>query len=309
MTWNVQNLFDGKDDGTEYNEFDPGKGKWDERLYLRRLDRTGEVILQAVRNGADFVVLQELENSAVLDDLVSTVLVGKGYRSKVIIPGYGIIRVGVLSRYPVRSVHVLESGYYGNRVLRPSVAVNVELPGATVTAVMVHWKSPRGGVAATESARFRQASTVAQFARDILENKPDAKLLILGDLNTSGEDSYRPAALAPWEPGMKADGVALYNTQWQDRAGIYDELPVYYDPEPSEGPPGTYWYNNKWNRPDRALLSPGLLDSSALIFEYCRTWAGFMVTASGQPQPWNSLSEEGYSDHLPLILSFRLRRD
>jgi len=30
MSWNVENLFDGIDNGTEYQEFDPGEGSWDD---------------------------------------------------------------------------------------------------------------------------------------------------------------------------------------------------------------------------------------------------------------------------------------
>ena len=305
MSWNVQNRFDGIDDGTEYPEFDPGTGKWDDRLYRRRLERAGEVIREAVPGGADLIVLQELEKPEILDRLAEGPLKGLGYHWRIGIPGYSIIRCGILSRYPVSRVKVLDCGRWGERPLRPAVSFDVETPGGGVRVVAVHWKSPRDGRAATEATRIREAERALLLAMNGT-TWPALPVMILGDLNTPGDGSLRPAALAPWEPGAVPGGAVILRSPVPEGTGIKDGMAVYFDPEPDEGPPGTYWYGDSWTRPDRALLSPAFLGASDIDFTACRSGGvPAMEDSLGRPVPWRTHLEEGYSDHLPLLLEFR----
>lgn len=310
MSWNVQNLFDGIDDGTEYSEFDPGSGNWDDRLYQRRLERTGEVITAGSSGSADLVILQELENPGILDDLADGPLRGSAYHWRLAIPGYSIIRCGVLSRYPLRDIDVVDCGYYGIRPLRPALAFTVDTPGGPVRVVAAHWKSARDGRSATENARCAEASAVKGLVAPLLLHNPAAEILIIGDLNTPGDGLIRPAALAPWFPEIdtETDETVLYRTDLREGAGIRDGTMVFFDPDPdpASGPPGTYWYRDDWERPDRALLSRGLIESPGLCFESCRTVAEFVGDGTGRPIRWVTEWEEGYSDHLPLVLVFRV---
>jgi len=295
MSWNVQNLFDTVDDGDEYPEFDPGGDAWNRQLYQKRLERTADVIISAGKGVPDLVILQELENPRILDDLVSGPLAGRGYRWTLSIPGYSIIRCGILSRYPLKNIEVTDCGTWGIRPLRPALSFTVEAPGTSLRVAAAHWKSPRDGRAATESTRCREA---------------EAEVLIIGDLNSPGDGLIRPAALAPWYPGVntESDQGVLYRTDSPEGAGIRDGLAVFFDPDPdpTAGPPGTYWYHEDWERPDRALLSRGLVDSPGLVFESCRTLSETAGDEFGRPIRWRTDREEGYSDHLPLLLEFRM---
>ena len=80
MSYNVQNLFDGVSDGTEYAAFDPARGRWDEPQFRRRCKRVAEVIRRAAPRGPDIVCLQEVENGAVVETLRSRYLADFGYR-------------------------------------------------------------------------------------------------------------------------------------------------------------------------------------------------------------------------------------
>lgn len=312
MSWNVQNLFDGIDDSTEYPEFDPGGRKWSERLYLRRLDRTAEVIRNSVPGAADLLVLQELEKPEILDDLINGPLKNMGYRWRLSIPGYSTTRCGVLSRYPIHSVEVADCGFYNSRSLRPALSFAVDVPGGTIRVFALHWKSPNNGRAITESARFREASIVRNMVEPPLRQNRLAKILIIGDLNTPGDGQIRPAALAPWPPNPSDSRAALFRSERREGAGIYGDDIVFFDPNPNPalGAPGTYWYQDDWDRPDRALLSRGLIGGSGLVLELCRTGASkIMGDRWGRPRRWRSDREEGYSDHLPLILEFLVREE
>ena len=308
MSWNVQNLFDAVDDGNEYPEFDPGSEAWNERLYLRRLERTADVILSSDIGVPDLVVLQELESTNVLDDLAAGPLAGKGYRWHLAVPGFSIIRCGILSRYPLYDVQVIDCGYYGTRPLRPAVLFTVDTPSGLLRVAAAHWKSPRDGRAATEKSRCREAGILKSVLLPLLQRTPKAQVLIIGDLNTPGDGQVVPAALSPWNPGidMASEKSVLYRTEFPEGTGVREGQLVFFDPEPDpgRGSPGTFWYHDEWERPDRALLSRGLVNAPGLVFDSCRTVPELAGDNSGRPVRWISSREEGYSDHLPLLLEF-----
>ena len=66
-TYNVQNLFDCKDDGSEYLDFQVGVSKWDCEAASSKLKRTRQVI-DAINT--DIIALEEVENEQVLRALV-----------------------------------------------------------------------------------------------------------------------------------------------------------------------------------------------------------------------------------------------
>ena len=66
-TYNVQNLFDCKDDGSEYPDFKSSTSKWDCEVASSKLKRTRQVI-DAI--DTDIIALEEVENEQVLKALV-----------------------------------------------------------------------------------------------------------------------------------------------------------------------------------------------------------------------------------------------
>ena len=67
-TYNVQNLFDCKNDGSEYLDFQVGASKWDCEATSSKLKRTRQVI-DAINT--DIIALEEVENEQVLNALVN----------------------------------------------------------------------------------------------------------------------------------------------------------------------------------------------------------------------------------------------
>jgi hypothetical protein len=300
MSWNVQNLFDAADDGSEYPEFDPGNGKWNKELYNKRLENTCRVIKEINRTGADLVILQELEKPSVLNDLAEFGLKDSGYNWSFSIDGPQIIRSGVLSRYPISSVRAVESPFN----LRPVIVFNVSSPVGTVTVITVHWKSPREGVEKTEYLRVVQAGIVRNISMEILDNNSSAKILIIGDFNTSGDSSAAHSALAPWFPetDTSSDNSVLYYSPFIEACGIRKSDPVFYNPENREKEGGTYWYKNNWFYPDHALLSRNLAENNFKMFKILKP--EYIKDSEGHPLMWKSWKNSGYSDHFPITVYF-----
>ena len=66
-TYNVQNLFDCKNDGSEYLDFQVGASKWDCEAAGGKLQRTRQIISVI---DTDIIALEEVENEQVLKSLV-----------------------------------------------------------------------------------------------------------------------------------------------------------------------------------------------------------------------------------------------
>ena len=65
--WNVQTFFDAVSDGNEYTDF-KNSSKWTKEKYSKRLDTLCEVMTTI---NPDIMVLEEIENEAVVQDIVN----------------------------------------------------------------------------------------------------------------------------------------------------------------------------------------------------------------------------------------------
>ncbi len=85
LSYNVENLFDDVDNGTEYPDYRPERGGWSRELFQRKVARIAEAIRKSVPGGPDVVALQEVENLHALQVLRDQGLRGQGYREAVLI--------------------------------------------------------------------------------------------------------------------------------------------------------------------------------------------------------------------------------
>jgi len=70
-SYNVENLFDLKDDKREYPEYMPYTGfKWDNATYAKKLEHIAKVLCDL---DAHIVGLQEIESETALNDLITTI--------------------------------------------------------------------------------------------------------------------------------------------------------------------------------------------------------------------------------------------
>lgn len=309
LSYNVQNLFDARDDGTEYRDYDPGAGTWNSRLAAAKLRAVADAIEESVPGGPDIVGLQEVENPAVLSELAEVYLSGRGYHWTVCEPAPGAaVNTAVLSKLPLveARTHLVHTN--GSDGLRNILEVRVATEFGELVVLNNHWKSKREGEEQTEPLRLASAAVVARRLRELAQDGPAAQVVVLGDLN---ETVHRWAAPSSFQPALVCEHSevarterSLFVTTDEARAGVFGPRVVLYSPWPVRGEPGSYWYRGEWERIDHVLLSAGLVDGAGLTlaaFDVVRE--AFLLTEDGIPRRWNTSAAAGYSDHLPLLLT------
>ena len=196
LCWNVENLFDDVDDGTEFPDYDPGRGRWDTEGFRLRVDTVAEVIRKAVPGGPDVLVLQEVENENALRALVGDALKDLGYAWVAIVPKKGLpANVAVASRVPIARVHTIGISAYGGNELRDLLEVEIERDGRRLHVFDNHWKAKSGGTRETEPWRIEAAARLGRRVREILAADPSADIVAAGDFNES-VDEWRQAGRA-----------------------------------------------------------------------------------------------------------------
>ncbi|MDR3276914.1 MAG: hypothetical protein LBT11_06880, partial [Treponema sp.] len=170
--WNIQALFDGTDDGTEYGEYRHSAG-WSAEKYRARLGAIAQALEGAGGKGPDLVAFMELENAGVLKSLAEDVLGDQGYYWTAFGSNSELsLGLGVLSRYPISRTLTHSITINGETAPRPVLEVWISPDGTAAEAsspvaearplvlFVCHWKSKLGGEDNTEGLR-RAAARVA----------------------------------------------------------------------------------------------------------------------------------------------------
>ncbi|MBD3807521.1 MAG: endonuclease/exonuclease/phosphatase family protein, partial [Epsilonproteobacteria bacterium] len=175
-SYNVENLFDAKYQGSEYDDYIPGKHNWNERTAQIKLRNTAEVICDI---NSDIIGLQEIENRYVFDELQKLLrVVGCEYKySAITTKPFSSVQVALLSRYPIASHR--EIVVSPSPKVRNILEVTIDVDSNPITVFINHWKSKSSG--GKESARIKAAAVLAQR---IAELKPNNEYVIIGDLNS-----------------------------------------------------------------------------------------------------------------------------
>lgn len=236
VSYNVHNLFDCNDDGTEYPEYQSGSGTWNEEKYQKRLESAAVAIrsLYPGQDGPDILCLQEVENRQVLDDLADGALKACGYRWRVVGgPEDSPVKCALLSRVPIKSVkaHTVSDAWGFGRG-RDILEVVFDLEGLAtgqrkapsrektqsqrgeegahsrsdeLTLFLCHWKSRKEGTRETEVARVEAARLIDARIKELEETDGARAIVVCGDFNESPDEfertgrAYRTAFMPPRE--------------------------------------------------------------------------------------------------------------
>ncbi len=315
ISYNVENIFDAVDDGSEYDEYDPGKGNWDESLYNTRLVNLSEVIKTSCRGGPDIIALQEIENVHVADDLVKLYLKGMGYTSIVVTEKEkSAVQIGIISRMEFTSVMVHEVSMEGTGGGRPILEVSIKTDAGTLFLFNNHWKSRLGGSEKTEILRRQSAFIIRRRMKEIISFDSAADIIILGDLNENydeyfqAEKAYR-TALMPISSGLCPETTTDVLFLTDEKLSLSRETASFllYTPWTAyHGRKGTYYFHGKWETIDHVILSYGLTEKSGYLFSgFSIPELSFLLTADQTPFRWSKTEKAGYSDHLPVMVTIR----
>ncbi|MCP4159988.1 MAG: endonuclease/exonuclease/phosphatase family protein [Deltaproteobacteria bacterium] len=310
VTWNVQNLFDDIENGTEYDEFIPGDGGWDSDLFHLRMSRIKEVFSALFDAPPHIILLQEIENLNTLDILNSKYLDNFSYDWAVMIEEEGAsVGTAVLSSIPIKSVSSIQTGYWGNYRLRALTEILFDLNGDELVIINNHWKSKSGGSAATEQGRISCAEALSGRIKKLLLANKDLMIIAAGDFNENHDEyklierSYRTALIPIFEDVPPEWDKSLFVTSKKEKCGIIENRTTMYSPWYDTGAKGSYAYKSVWRKIDHFFLSGSLLDEEGYEYESFRVISdSFLMNDYNYPARWDHMTEEGYSDHLPLEL-------
>jgi endonuclease/exonuclease/phosphatase family metal-dependent hydrolase len=323
-SWNVQALFDGGDNGFEYDEYKNDAGWTDEKYRARLIGIAGAIKGANGDEGLnpDILALIEVENPAVLRDLAE--LPGMDYRWTFFasLPG-GALGIGILSRFPFTETRAHSASFPGGSTPRPVAEVWVDCASGPLVIMACHWKSKLGGAGETEVLRRAEAGIIARRLEEINAASPGTPVIVLGDLNENYDEYSRiggayPCALLP-DKEAAAEGVKAATHPrpgFQDFLVISAEKPprnncftnineaaVLYSPWEDSPLKGSYYYNDEWETIDQFLLNDAFFDQQGWEFE------GFWVpeappftSANAVPHGYNPRTGNGLSDHLPIVL-------
>lgn len=307
--YNVENLFDTINSPGVYDEgFLPeSKREWNTEKYNEKLDRLAEVISKMGvgkdKDGLDILGLAEVENLSVMLDLVNQERI-KDRRYQVIhadSPDKRGIDVGLIFNPKVfvpsgfDAIEVLIYGENGKRIYtRDILHVWGRLHKEEFHFFVNHWPSRVGGEAASAPNRNKAAQICRDRIDEIKEKNPDAKIVIMGDMN----DDPSSASIKKY-----------LNVQGKEKnceeSGLFNTMESYYN----RGI-GTLAYRDSWNLFDQIIIScPILNDKKGYHYHSGHIFKEpYMVQKFGtfKGYPYRTYVGDnyqgGYSDHFPVYI-------
>jgi endonuclease/exonuclease/phosphatase family metal-dependent hydrolase len=317
MTWNMQTMFDGNDDGTEYAEYRKDAG-WSAEKYMSRLNVIAAAI-GSMEGTPDVIAMQEVESAGVVRDIAQALAKhGYGWSHFANNPGMAL-GVGILSRFPLEGTKVHSISMNGDTAPRPVLETRVNANGENLALFVCHWKSKLGSADVTEAGRRASARVILRRMRELAREEPDLPVIIMGDLNENYDEFYRRggsaiSALLPDDPRTAGQTAGTPQMDYLIISKSKPPVTRHFPPETLalyshckyEMKNGSYNYKNDWDTIDHFLLSAQLFNrrgwdfSGASVVNY-PPFAG----PNGYPMTYNPRTGAGVSDHLPLLLSLQ----
>lgn len=305
--WNLENLFDTKDDPVKDDaEFLPSaKQEWTQE----RLEKKCENLARVIRSmndwrGPDILGVEEVENREILDFFVSNFLKEKFYKIAYAespdnrgIDVALVYNADLFSFLSLSADTVILPDKYPTRLI---LTVNLlTRNNDTLHIIVNHWPSRRGGESESEQNRLAAAEIAKRAAERHLESNQNANILLLGDFNDEPTNASIEKVL-----GAK---LLECNSVTGNSAPFFYNL-AYQKTVNGEG---SYLYREDWNMLDQIIISNGLADNYTCgSFQVYKP--EFMVTRSGKfkgaafPTYGSGRYLGGYSDHFPVTAQFEL---
>lgn len=308
--YNLENLYDTLDNPlVSDEEFTPtGPKNYNTTIYFDKLGKLSSVISQIGTefnpDGPALLGVAEIENDTVLTDLINQPLL-KSRNYKIVHYDSRDARgvdVGLLYNPKYFEVEQsdklyvpLPGGSKDSRFTRDVLWVKGKLDGETIHVYVNHWPSRSGGEERSAPAREAAAAVCRQHIDSILKKEPNAKIVLMGDLNDDPVNNSVAKVLGAKGKMEEVEKGGLFNP-WFD---LY------------KSGTGTLAYQDSWNLFDQIIISQPWLKKNGDGFFFYRTgiftrefmkenigkWKGYPM------RTWDGNTYRGgYSDHFPTYL-------
>ncbi len=296
--YNVENLFDTIDSkGISDGDFLPhGKKYWTQSRYLKKLKDLAQVFNDLGPKGPAIIGLSEIENKAVILQLIETA----GYSED----DYEIVHYNSADNRGIDVALVFKKKYFrfiSSESIRlvfpfdPDVLsrdiLKVKLQGHQdeLTIFVNHWPSRRDGTKETEPKRLFAAETLRGLVDEELKKDPNADLVIMGDFNDAPEDQSLNAVL----------GASITKNE-EDLINLSARVKYKF--------PGTLVHDREWLMFDQIIVSRNFKKKLTGKLEVFAPDYLLYQHSDGRKSPnktYGSRYYGGYSDHLPVRIIFR----
>jgi predicted extracellular nuclease len=310
--YNLENFYDTVNNTlVNDEEFLPeGPRNYSTEIYLNKVNKLATVIsqigIEKNPDGPAILGVAEVENDTVLNDLVHQKLIAKRNYKIVHYDSKDIrgVDVGLLYNPKYFSVEAsdklfvqLPSGSKDSYFTRDILWVKGKLDGETVHIYVNHWPSRSGGEKRSEPGREAAALVCRKHIDSIAKKEPNAKVIIMGDLNDDPINSSISTVLNAKGKINDVRKGGLFNP-WLDlyKKGF-----------------GTLAYQDAWGLFDQIIISHPWLDKDQeglFFYQQFIFFKEYMVENKGRykgypMRTWDGNTYRGgYSDHFPTYIVF-----
>ena len=283
VSYNVENLFDTKHDTLKNDSsFLPdGMHHWTYRRYQTKIDRIAQVLVNIGGwESVPLVGLCEVENARCLRNLCYQL---RRFHYKYVhydSPDERGVDVALLydsTQMTILNSRALSLSLDGDATRDILYVSALYKQRDTIHAMVCHLPSLLGGSTNTEWKRQRAKDLIQVQIDSILLNQPNAQIVVMGDMNTLPKDDLKGMSNMMLAIQKEGKGTHKYQGIWS----YLDQFYVSYSILPQS---------------TAMIFSPPWLleeDTKYLDLKPRRTYVGFRYN-------------DGYSDHLPIVLHIRL---
>lgn len=307
--YNLENLFDTIHDAgkNDYEYLPAGVNKWNSSKYKNKLQNMAAVLNEMGCDvspaGMAVVGVCEVENIRVLNDLVR--------HKKLAHRGWQVLHMESSDKRGVDCALLYNPKFFTpveSRLVpyvtennteyatRGFLVVSGNMAGERLHIIVNHWPSRN-----VKSPMRERAGTIVRHIKDsLLADNPCSKVIIMGDMNDNPHDkSIKMNLGAKREQSEVKTSADLYNPWWN----------IFCNKET-----GTLAYRGKWNLYDQIILSGAFLGKKCDGLKYARSEIfvrDYMLNEKGKNKGFpkrthaNRVWLNGYSDHLPVIVTLR----
>jgi len=284
-TYNLENLFDAKKEGTEYKEYTPGSHGWDEEMMHQKITNLARVIKDM---DADIIALMEVENKEVLSKLNHAL--GEKRYAYLFYPQKKprvSIETALMSRFPIEKTSTISLKDQARGIHKVTLLID-KYP---LDVYINHWPA----MPEREDERMEYAQTL----RRALLASANKESIVLGDFNSPLEIQKNDWGRALGSLFYHGDVKMPISNLW------YELLPQKRY---------SHVYGKKRSALDHIILSKTLEDGKGIEYtkgSFTPFSQAYMLESDGSPKRWQ-ISEKGrgnhlgigFSDHLPLTATF-----
>lgn len=318
--YNLENLFDTlHDEGhNDYEYLPDGANNWGTMKYTNKLKNMAQVLsklgteittkkgLKQVCKSPAIIGVSEVENIHVLEDLLKEpVLKDKGWKIIHIEgPDYRGVDCAFFydpTQFELDNYHLTQFVYENGDTVRHTrgfLLASGKIAGEKCHFIVCHWPSR----AATSMFREMGGRQVRVMIDSIQKEEPNAKVVVMGDLNDDPKDKSVTEALGAKHKINDTKPHDMYNPWWDMLYKVGQ---------------GTLLYDGKWNLFDQIIMSGTYLNkddekdySQLKYYRHEIYLRDFLINQEGKNKGAPKRTHaggvwlNGYSDHLPTQLFF-----